>query len=136
MKKFFTIFFTLFLLGLPFKGMAQKIDSIYFNLYTDSLKKGVYNYINVVGKLANGSYLPLMDEDLIFKSSAGKWQGNSLMIDSSFTNESVIVYAVLKSQPTVKKSIIIYMKKILTEPVLPTEKELMEGWKKVKRKSQ
>ena len=116
--------------------MAQKIDSIYFNLYTDSLKKGVYNYINVVGKLANGSYLPLMDEDLIFKSSAGKWQGNSLMIDSSFTNESVIVYAVLKSQPTVKKSIIIYMKKILTEPVLPTEKELMEGWKKVKRKSQ
>ncbi|MCY7420879.1 MAG: hypothetical protein LH478_03950 [Chitinophagaceae bacterium] len=135
MKKFFTIFFTVFLLCLTFAGKAQKIDSIYFNLYTDSLKKGVHNYINVVGKLSNGSYLPLMNEDLVFKSSAGKWQGTSLIIDSSYTKESVIVYATLKAQPTITKSVIIYMKKNLTEPPLPTEKEIMEGWKKGKKKS-
>ena len=33
---------------------AQKVDSIYFHLYTDSLKKGVYNYINVDARLQNG----------------------------------------------------------------------------------
>ncbi len=38
---------------------AQNIDSIYFHLYTDSLKKEVHNYINVDGLLQNGRYLPL-----------------------------------------------------------------------------
>jgi len=52
---------------------AQKIDSIYANLYTDSLKKGTYNYINIDGLLSNGSYLPLDSTQVIFKSSAGKF---------------------------------------------------------------
>ncbi|MEO6720710.1 MAG: hypothetical protein ABIN67_10090, partial [Ferruginibacter sp.] len=52
---------------------AQKIDSIYVNLYTDSLKKGTYNYINVDGRLSNGSYLPLDSSQIIFKASAGKF---------------------------------------------------------------
>ena len=38
---------------------AQKVDSIYFHLYTDSLKKGQHNYINVDGKLSNGSWMPV-----------------------------------------------------------------------------
>ena len=41
---------------------AQKVDSIYFNLYTDSLKKQVHNYINVDGKFSNGSWLPLTEK--------------------------------------------------------------------------
>ena len=134
MKKISTLLFTLFLLCCGIAGKAQKIDSIYFNLYTDSLKKGIHNYINVVGKLKDGSYLPLMDGDLIFKSSAGKWEGNSLIIDSAYTKETVLVHATLKAQPTVTKTIVIYMKKNLTEPPLPTEQEVMEGWKKSKKK--
>ena len=134
MKKISTLLFTLFLLCCGIAGKAQKIDSIYFNLYTDSLKKGIHNYINVVGKLKDGSYLPLMGGDLIFKSSAGKWEGNSLIIDSAYTKETVLVHATLKAQPTVTKTIVIYMKKNLTEPPLPTEQEVMEGWKKVKKK--
>ena len=134
MKKISTLLFTLFLLCCGIAGKAQKIDSIYFNLYTDSLKKGIHNYINVVGKLKDGSYLPLMGGDLIFKSSAGKWEGNSLIIDSAYTKETVLVHATLKAQPTVTKTIVIYMKKNLTEPPLPTEQEVMEGWKKSKKK--
>ena len=134
MIKISTLLFTLFLLCFGFAGKAQKIDSIYFNLYTDSLKKGIHNYINVVGKLKDGSYLPLMDGDLIFKSSTGKWEGNDLIIDSAYTQETVLVHATLKAQPTVTKSIVIYMKRNLTEPSLPTEQEVMDGWKKGKKK--
>lgn len=134
MKKFYSLFFFAILIGAAATSKAQKIDSIYFNLYTDSLKKGVHNYINVIGKISDGSYLPLMESDLVFKSSAGKWQGNSLIIDSSFNADSIVVFATLKSQPVTTRSIVIYMKKNLVEPALPTEEELMEGWKKSKKK--
>ena len=40
-------------------GKAQQIESIEFHLYTDSLKKGVYNYINIDGKMSDGSWRPL-----------------------------------------------------------------------------
>ena len=46
MKK---IFLALTLLITASSVNAQKVDSIYFHLYTDSLKKGTYNYINVDG---------------------------------------------------------------------------------------
>lgn len=45
---------------------AQKIDSIYFHLYTDSLKKGFYNYINVDGKMSDGSWTPLDSTQILF----------------------------------------------------------------------
>ena len=63
-------------LSLPVK--AQKVDSLFFNLYTDSLKIGTYNYINVDGKLSNGSWLPLDSMQVIFTSSTGKMTGNIL----------------------------------------------------------
>ena len=117
-----------------FAAKAQKIDSIYFNLYTDSLKKGVYNYINVDAKLATGNYLPLMAVDLIFTSSAGKWDGNSLIIDRTSKVDSVVVTATLKNRPEIKKSVTIYVKKIEVEPVLKSEEELLNEWKKKGKK--
>lgn len=117
-----------------FAAAAQKIENIYFNLYTDSLKKGVHNYINVDGKLVSGSWLPLMTDEIMFTSSAGKWDGNSLIIDSAFRGDSVVITATLKERPAVKKSVVIFMKKMLTEPPLKTEAELREEWlKKEKR---
>lgn len=130
MKKFLT----LFLLTASLAGKAQKVESISFNLYTDSLKKGVHNYINVDGKLANGSFYPLMAEEIEFSSSAGKWQGNSIIIDSAYRKDSVVITAKLKSNPIVSKSVTVYMKRIVIEPPLKTEKELLEEWKKNSRK--
>ena len=124
MKKILLLLFLCSALG----AVAQKTDSIYFDLYTDSLKKGVHNYINVVGKMSNGSYLPLMASEVDFSSSAGKWEGNSLIIDSAYKSDSIVVYATLKAAPAVKRSIIIYMKKNLVEGPLKTEKELLEEW--------
>jgi hypothetical protein len=90
---------------------AQKIDSLYFNLYTDSLKKGSWNYINVDAKLSNGTYMPLTSEQLNFKVSNGKLQGNSVWIDWGFTDDSVVVEVSLKKDVSVRKSITIWIKK-------------------------
>jgi hypothetical protein len=126
MKKLVTILIVLS----AFTASAQKVDSIYFNLYTDSLKKGVHNYINVDGKLTNGTYQPLMSNEVAFTSSAGRWEGNSLIVDSAYKQDSVVITASLKEHPEVKKNVTIYLKKIVTEPALKTEKELLEEWRK------
>lgn len=89
---------------------AQRIDSIYVNLYTDSLKKGTYNYINVDGLLSNGRYLPLDSTHIIFTASAGKFTGNTLFIDKDYTAEKVTIKAVLRNQPAIFKEFVMYIK--------------------------
>ena len=128
MKKCFSILCLLISIGIK----AQKIDSIYFNLYTDSLKKGVYNYINIDGKLSNGKYMPLMDDEVVFKSNIGSWKGNSLILDTSTKEEKVTITATLKSSTEVTKSTDIYLKKINSDAILKTEKEVIENWGKKK----
>lgn len=113
-----------------FTASAQKIDSIYFNLYTDSLKKGVHNYINVDGRNSTGSFLPLMTNDVAFSSTSGKWEGNSLIFEREFKIDLVTITAWLKEQPAIKKSVTVYLKKLEIEPSLKTEKELLEEWQK------
>lgn len=90
---------------------AQKIDSLFFNLYTDSLKKGSWNYINVDAKLSDGKYIPLTHEQLNFKVSNGKLQGNSVWIDWNFKDDSVVVEMELKKDPSVRRSITIWIKR-------------------------
>ncbi len=89
---------------------AQKVDSIYVNLYTDSLKKGTYNYINVDGLLSTGRYLPLDSTHISFTASAGKFYGNSLFIPKDFTAEKVIIKAVLKKNAAIYKEFVVYIK--------------------------
>ncbi len=104
---------------------AQKIDSIYVHLYTDSLKKGTYNYINIDGKLSNGHYLPLDSSQIIFSASDGKFFGNSLWIAPDFKKEKVSIHVVLRSNPAMKKSFIIFVKK-KPDPELKTEDDILQ----------
>lgn len=104
---------------------GQKIDSIYVHLYTDSLKKGTYNYINIDGKLSNGRYLPLDTTELIFTSSDGKFYGNSLYLPADFNKEKVNIKAVLKSNPAIYKQFDIYIKKIPDPKKLKTMDEIL-----------
>ena len=106
---------------------AQKVDSIYFHLYTDSLKKGTYNYINVDGKLSNGSWKPLTAKDLEFTSSACKFSGNELIIPSDFRDEKITIKAVLKSNPSVSIERTIWIKRKPDPDVLPTKEEVMKN---------
>jgi len=120
----FTLSFILF----SSAASAQKIESIDFHLYTDSLKKGIHNYINVDAKLSDGSYRPLTDKQLNFSCNTGTWQGNDLIIDSSYNKDSVVVTASLKDDAAIKKTVTIYMKKNLNEGNLKSEEELMKEW--------
>lgn len=106
-------------------GRAQQVDSIFFHLYTDSLKKGVHNYINVDGKLSNGHWLPLTNKEIDFTTTAGKFIGNSLLLDTAFKGEKVTVKAVLKNNSTIWKEIDIYIKKVENNERLRTVDEIL-----------
>ena len=118
---------------------AQKVESIYVNLYTDSLKKGTYNYINVDGLLSNGKYMPLDSTHIIFWASDGKFYGNSLWIEKDFKNEKVYIKVVLKENPLISKEFTMYIKKKPDDEKLKTSEELLKEMgnksKKNKRKN-
>src|SRR5215510_6339041 len=115
-KKFLSIAITLFFTITVF---SQKIDSIFFHLYTDSLKKGQHNYINVDGKLSNGRWQPLTSKDIQLSSSACEFQGNELVIPGDFKEEKVKIKAELKTNPAIWKEITIWIKKIPDPDSLP-----------------
>ena len=105
-------FFSMLFLLSTLAAKAQQVDSICFHLYTDSLKKGTFNYINVDGKLSNDRWLPLTAKEINFTASAGKFEGNSLFIENNIAEEKIIVKAVLKSNPAMFKETTIYIKKL------------------------
>ena len=112
---------------------AQKVENIFVNLYTDSLKKGTHNYINVDGQLADGRYIPLDSSHIIFSASDGKFQGNNLWIEKDFKNEKVNIKVVLKENPKINKEFTMFIKKKPDDEILKTSDELF-GDTKVKRK--
>lgn len=120
--------FLLFILFAAFASpiFAQKVDSIYFHLYTDSLKKGQHNYINVDAKLSNGHWQPMTSKDITFSCSNATFSGNELIIPDDFSDEKVVVKAVLKSNPSIKLERTIWIK-IKPDGDLPTKEEIMKG---------
>ena len=124
MKKVF-VFIILVFFSSPL--FAQKVDSIYFHLYTDSLKKGQHNYINVDGKLSNGRWLPLTAKEVLFSCPDAKFEGNELIIPADFKEGKVLLRAVLKSNPSVVIEKLIWIKKKPDDEVLPTKDEAING---------
>lgn len=118
----------LLLLAIAFSvhASAQKIESIYFNLYTDSLKKGYYNYINIDGKTADGHWLPLDTTQIRFTTTAGSFKGNAVFIDSSYTGETITIKAVLKRDTTLWKETTIYIRKRGFDEPLKTNDEILQ----------
>lgn len=112
---------------------AQQVESIYVNLYTDSLKKGTFNYINIDGKLSTGNYLPLDSTHLIFWSSAGKFKGNSLWIDRDIAVDKVNIKVSLRKNPALVKEFTIYIKQ-KADPELKSMDEIMNKPKSRKGK--
>ncbi len=103
---------------------AQEIKSIHVNLYTDSLKKGTFNYINIDGLLSTGRYLPLDSTQLAFSSSTGKFSGNSLWIDRDCKEEKVNIKAVLRKDPSIFKEFTVYIRQ-KPDPKLKTLDQIM-----------
>lgn len=123
MKQF--LFFTLFTTSTTFI-IAQKVDSIYFHLYTDSLKKGTHNYINVDGKLSDGKWKPLSAKEVLFTSSYGVFEGNELILPAICTEDKVVIKAVLKYSPSIWKEVTIWIKKKPDDEILPTKQDVLK----------
>lgn len=103
---------------------AQQPDSIFVHLYTDSLKKGTHNYINIDGLFPNGRYLPLDTTHLVFSSSAGQFFGNNLYIDKNFIEDKVSIRVALKGSAIVKE-FDMYVKKAPDPAHLPTAEDIL-----------
>jgi hypothetical protein len=121
------IFLSTFLIVSFFLSSAQKIDSISFHLYTDSLKKGTHNYINVDGKTSDGKWKPLSAKEVTFTASYGAFEGNELILPPDPTVEKVTIKAVLKSTPALWKEIMIWIKKKPDDESLPTTDEILKN---------
>jgi len=113
---------------------AQKVDSIVFHLYTDSLKKGTHNYINVDGKLSNGSWQPMTAKEVKFGSSACEFSGNELVIPPNFSGDKIVVWAELKTDPSQRIERTIWIKKKPDPEFLPTKDEVMREGNKRRRR--
>jgi hypothetical protein len=129
LKRFLLALFTLS----TFASKAQTIDKIFVNLYTDSLKKGTHNYINIDGLLSNGRYLPLDSTKILFTCAQAKFAGNSIIIPANFTEEKVTIKTTLKSNPTIFKEFDVYIKK-MEDPPLKSTNEVMAEMKTSKKK--
>ena len=105
---------------------AQKVDSIYFHLYTDSLKKGQYNYINVDAKLSNGRWQPLTSKEITFQCATAEFSGNELILPDNFPHEKVTIRATLKSNPALWIERTIWIKRTPDGP-LPSKEEIMRN---------
>ena len=113
---------------------AQKVETISFNLYTDSLKKGFYNYISVDGKYEDGRWMPLDSTQVKFTSNTGFFKGNDIFIDSSYTGDSIVVKAVLRDNPRIWKEVVIYIRKRGFDEPLKTNDEIFEEIRSNNRK--
>ena len=124
MRQFFLF---IIIISLAFVSNAQKIDSIFFHLYTDSLKKGTHNYINVDGKFSDGTWKPLSAKDLSFTSTYGTFEGNELILPDPCTVDKLTIKAVLKSNPSMSREITVWIKKKPDDEMLPTSQEVMRN---------
>jgi len=108
---------------------AQQVDSIYFHLYTDSLKKGTHNYINVDGKLSDGRWMPLTAKELQLTSNYGRFEGNDLVLPALPVVDKVTVKAVLISNPALWRETTIWIK-TLPDPELPGKDDVLKKKRK------
>ena len=121
------IFLFILFFSISFLSNAQKIDSIFFHLYTDSLKKGTHNYINVDGKTSDGKWTPLTAKDITFTTSYGTFVGTELVLPDNPTVEKLTIKAILKSDPKLWKEITIWIKKKTDDELLPTSDEILKN---------
>ncbi len=114
-------------------AFCQSIDSIAFHLYTDSLKKGTHNYINIDGRTTSGKWLPLSSKEIEFTATEGKFEGNDLVLPFNEKAESIIITAILKQDRSLKKEITIWIKKKEDDEILPTNEEYIKKPRKKKK---
>lgn len=92
------------------------LESMRFNHYADSLKKGIRYYLNVEGTFTSGKIYPLDTSAVKFVSSAGTLLGQDLLLNSNdATTRAITVTAVNKRDSTMSISSTIPVKRLLDQ---------------------
>lgn len=96
---------------------AQKLEKLYVNLYTDSLKRGTLNYINIDGLFSNGKFLPLDTVHLKYETSVGAFEGNKLWLPDSITVKDVHIRVHAKQNPQLEARFVVGIKQVPDPPL-------------------
>lgn len=89
------------------------LESIRFNHYTDSLKRGIHFYLNVEGAFSSGKIFPLDTSAVKFTADAGKLLGQDLLLNANdATTRSITVTATSKKDTTMSVSSTIPVKQL------------------------
>lgn len=88
-----------------------ELKRIYFDLYTDSIKPVLNYYVNVVGELKKGGYLPLDSNHIILTCDNGRMSGNEWMLPSRIDFEKVTFTATDRNNSALTEKVTVYIKK-------------------------
>lgn len=90
------------------------LESIRFNHYADSLKRGIRFYLNVEGTFSSGKIYPLDTSAIKFTTNAGKLLGQDLLLNSNdAATRSITVTATNKRDAAMSISSTIPVKQLL-----------------------
>lgn len=87
------------------------LKRIYFDLYTDSIKPVLNYYVNVVGELKEGGYLPLDSSHIILTCDQGRMSGNEWVLPEHIGFDKVTFTATARSNSSLTESVTVYIKK-------------------------
>lgn len=85
--------------------------------------------------MTDGTWLPLTTKDINLSANTGRFEGNDIFIDSSYTADSIKVRAELKNNPAIWKEVVIYIRKRGFTEELKTDEEILGEMRKTKVKS-
>lgn len=86
---------------LPLTITLPHLESIHFNHYTDSLKRGVHFYLNVEGSFSSGKIFPLDTSAIRFETTGGRLLGQDLLLSDSTIN-AITVTAIYKNDSAIQ----------------------------------
>lgn len=110
--------------------MLPYVETLHFNLYTDSLKRDNPYYLNVEGRFSNGRILPLDTSMVAFrKQGGGSLAGNVLTVTQQDTaTRTIEVMCWLKADPGRGDRAMIPVKIVPDTATLPSEQQLLQRW--------
>ncbi|WP_146154394.1 hypothetical protein [Chitinophaga ginsengisoli] len=88
------------------------LESIRFNHYADSLKRGIRFYLNVEGSFSSGKIYPLDTAAIKFTASEGKLLGQDLLLPPNDATRIITVTAINKNDPSMSVSSTIPVKQL------------------------
>lgn len=85
--------------------------------------------------MQGGRWLPLTDKDVVLSATAGRFEGNSLILPADFKGETVTIRAASKYDAHLWQEVTVAVKKSSSQEKLQTEQEILnEPRKKSKQK--